>query len=236
MRTVVITGAASGIGRALAQGFAADGWRVFGADVDEAGLAALGDGIDTHRVDVCEQPEVEALVEAAVAESGRVDVLFNNAGYGLPHTVEDTPDGAFERLVAVHLFGALHGTRAAIPHMKRQGRGHIVNTLSRGGEFHAPGGSAYAAAKAGMWALTRSTARELRGTGVLVNGMIPGPTNTSIWGKDRPDLQTPESVYPHARFLAELEPDGPTGKVFWDSKEYPFGDPANRLVIRPERR
>ena len=236
-KTVVITGAAKGIGRAFAEGFSRDGWTVVAGDVDDAGLKSLSEDVRTRTTDVSSEADVRALVDYAVEATGRIDVLFNNAGYGLPYSVEEMPEGAFEKLVAVHLFGALYGTRAAIPRMKRQGMGHIVNTLSRAGEFHGPRASAYNAAKAAQWALTRTAAYELRGTGVLVNGLVPGPTNSSIWGVDRPDLQPPEAVYPHARFMASFGPDGPTGRVYWDSQEYVFGASENaaRLPGRSER-
>ena len=234
MRTIVVTGAANGIGRALCKGFAAAGDRVFGGDVDDAGLTSLAaetENVETRRTDVAQAADVEALIGAAVDSTGCLDLLFNNAGYGLPYEVEAMPDGAFEALVAVHLFGTLYGIRAAIPHMKAAGRGHIINTLSRAGEFHGPRSSAYAAAKAGQWALTRSAAAELKGTGVLVNGIIPGMTNSAIWGRDRPELQQPEAVFEHAEWMASFQGDGPTGKVFWNSKPYRFADPANLKAL-----
>lgn len=227
-KTVVITGAAKGIGRALTEGFAADGWSVIGCDVDSEGLGRLPDAVRTRVADVSCRADVEAVIALAIETTGRIDALFNNAGYGLPHKVEDTPPDVFEKLIAVHVFGTLYGTRAAIPHMRSQGSGNIVNMLSRAAEFHSPRASAYNTAKAGQWALTRTTAAELAKTGIRVNGLIPGPTNSAIWGVDRPELQSPEAVYPHARWLAEFGPKDPTGKVFWDSKEYPLCDPANR--------
>ena len=77
-------------------------------------------------------------------------------------------------------------------------------------------------AKAGLWAATRSAARECADTDILVNGLIPGPTNTAIWGRDMPQLQAPEAVYPTARMLASLPAGGPSGQVFWDEKPYPL--------------
>jgi NAD(P)-dependent dehydrogenase (short-subunit alcohol dehydrogenase family) len=121
-------------------------------------------------------------------------------------------------MIAVHLFGAYHGLRAVLPAMRAQGYGRVVNTLSRGAEAQAPGWAAYAAAKAGMLALTRVAAAECAGTDILVNGMIPGPTRTGMMQGD--NLQAPEAVVPSARWLASLPAGGPTGKVYWNMKEY----------------
>jgi 3-oxoacyl-[acyl-carrier protein] reductase len=106
--------------------------------------------------------------------------------------------------------------------MRAQGYGRIVNTVSRGGELAIASNSAYSVAKAALWMLTRSVAAEVRDVDILVNALIPGPTNTAIWGVDRPDLQSPEVVYPHLRYVATLPTGGPSGCVFWNSQEYPF--------------
>lgn len=231
-KTVLITGAANGIGRALAEGFHGDGWDVVAWDLHGAGLQTLPSGTITATVDVTVESQVAAAMEAAIGTTGRVDVLFNNAGYGLNHTVEQTEIGAFEAVVAVHLFGALYTTRAVLPHMRERGTGHIINTLSRDGEFHRKRSSAYAAGKAGLWALTGALSKELDGSGIITNGMIPGPTATAIWGKEMPNLQPPEAVFPHAKWMADFGPDGPSGRVFWNSKEYVFGDPTNNTGKR----
>jgi NAD(P)-dependent dehydrogenase (short-subunit alcohol dehydrogenase family) len=143
-RTVVITGAASGIGRAFAEGFRADGSEVVGCDIDEAGLRALAEqGIHTAVTDVGDDAAVRAVVDLAVERTGRVDVLFNNAGMGNRTAVEDLAPGEFERMIAVHLFGCVYGMRAAIPIMREQGYGRIVNVISRAAESPAGNISAY---------------------------------------------------------------------------------------------
>jgi NAD(P)-dependent dehydrogenase (short-subunit alcohol dehydrogenase family) len=218
---VLITGAASGIGRACAEGFVRDGDTVVGVDVDGDRLAEVG-GIDRVVADVADVAAVEAFVAGAVERHGRLDVLCNNAGYALRRRVEDLQPGEWERLFAVHVLSALHAMRVAIPVMRAQGFGRIVNTISRGGEVALAGNSAYAVAKAALWTLTRSVATEVADADILVNALIPGPTNTAIWGADRPDLQSPDAVYPHLRFVATLPAGGPSGRVFWNSQEYPF--------------
>lgn len=233
--TVVITGAASGLGRAFAEGFLAEGAKVVGTDIDEAGLAALGaQGALTSLCDVSIDADVRAMVELAVVETGRIDVLINNAGYASLTAVEDLADGEFERLIAVHLFGCIYGMRAAIPVMRAQGRGRIINVVSRAAEGRTAKTSAYAAAKAGIVAASRVAASEVADADILVNMLFPGPTNTAIWGADMPGMQSPDVVYPAARMLATLPKDGPTGEVFYRGEPYLMFDPANDRRLRQE--
>lgn len=220
-RTVIVTGAASGLGLAFATGYRGDGATVVAADIDDAGLQPLADqGCLTLRADVAVEADVQHVVEAALAETGRVDVLVNNAGIAGSGTIDELPAGAFEHVVAVHAFGAAYGIRAVLPTMRAQGYGRIINVLSRGAEVANPAGVAYSAGKAAALAITRAVARQVEGDGILVNGLIPGPTNTAIWGVDRPDLQPPEAAYPTALMLATLPAGGPTGQVFWNLEPY----------------
>lgn len=219
-KTVVITGAASGLGRAWSEGFNNEGALVIAADIDERGLASLAKGIKPVVTDVSSKEDVFSLIDYAVEQTGKIDILFNNAGYGLPYKLEDYPSGEFEKLVAVHLFGTVYGMQAAIPVMRKQGFGRIINTISRHAETSAPKASAYAASKAAIWTVSRSTAEEVHGSGILVNMLIPGPTNTGIWGKDMPQLQAAEVTFPTAKMLALCDDDGPSGRIFWDEKEY----------------
>ncbi len=229
--TIVITGAGSGIGKAFAEGFLKEGATVVAADINPQGLNSLNKlGAHTQITDVSSEKEVRAMIARAVQETGRVDVLFNNAGIGSRKRIEDLEDGEFERMVQIHLFGTIYGMKAAIPLMRKQEFGRIINTISRGAEAHFPGGSAYGAAKAGIYVATRIAAAELADSDILVNALIPGPTNTAIWGKDMPTLQTPDVVYPTARLLATLPRGGPSGEVFWDEKEYTMFDPNNEIA------
>ena len=173
-QSVVITGAGSGIGKALAEGFLRDGAKVLAADIQEEGLASLtAAGALTQRTDVRQPDQVQALIERAKDETGRVDALFNNAGFGALTRVEDLAPGEFERMIEVHVFGAVYGMRAAIPLMRAQGRGRIINTLSRAAETCGPRNAAYSAAKAALWAATRAAAAETADADILINGLIP---------------------------------------------------------------
>jgi 3-oxoacyl-[acyl-carrier protein] reductase len=228
--TIVVTGAASGLGRAWTEGFLADGAKVVAADIDAQGLRDLeARGAIACPTDVADPAAVKAMIDLAVTETGKVDVLFNNAGVGFNTRIEDLADQAFEDHVAIHLFGTVAGMRHAIPRMRAQGRGRIINTVSRSAEFAAPRNSAYAAAKAAIWAASRAAAEEVKDADILINMLIPGPTNTAIWGRDMPRLQAPAVTYPTARMLATLPSGGPTGRVFWNEKEYSLFAPENQL-------
>lgn len=217
-RTVVITGAASGIGRALALGFARDGARVIATDINAAALGEIASKeIATLPVDVGDDDDVRRMIAFAQQTTGRLDVVFNNAGLGGAKPIEQIDDDMFERYIRVHLFGAYYGARAALKVMRAQGHGRIINTLSRHAGQRARGFVAYASAKAGMLALTRVAAAEAAGVDILVNGMIPGPTRSGMMKGD--NLQEPEAVYPGALWLATLPTGGPSGKVFWNTKE-----------------
>ena len=230
-KTILITGAASGLGKAWSKKFSEEGARVFACDINEEGLTELKDlGIDTQVIDVSSAAHVQSFIESAITDTGKIDVLFNNAGMGFGYKLDSFPDGAFEHHVSVHLFGTVYGMRYALPVMQRQGYGRIINTISRNAETNAEGTSAYSAAKAAIWSATRVAAKENIDHNILINMIIPGPTNTNIWGKDMPHLQSPEDTYPTARLLACLEEGGRTGKVYWDEKEYPMFNQENSML------
>ena len=230
-KTILITGAASGLGKAWSEKFSEEGARVFACDINEEGLTELKDlGIDAQVIDVSSASHVQSFVESAITDTGKIDVLFNNAGMGFGYKLDSFPDGAFEHHVSVHLFGTVYGMRYALPVMQRQGYGRIINTISRNAETNVEGTSAYSAAKAAIWSATRVAAKENIDHNILINMIIPGPTNTNIWGKDMPHLQSPEDTYPTARLLACLEEGGPTGKVYWNEKEYPMFNQENSIL------
>tara|TARA_Y100001970_G_scaffold39728_1_gene48951 strand:- start:6380 stop:7105 length:726 start_codon:yes stop_codon:yes gene_type:complete len=230
-KTIVITGAANGIGRAWTEMFTADGAKVIACDRDEEKLQELDrQGVTTVVADVSNPKDVESFINIAVQETGKLDALFNNAGMGFGHKLEDFPDGSFEHHVSVHLFGAVYGMRYAIPHMRNQGYGRIINTISRNAETNVPSTSAYAAAKAGIWSASRVAAKEVFDEDILINMLIPGPTNTQIWGREMSHLQDPQVTYPTAKMLVLLEKGGKSGKVFWDEKEYPMFNKENEIL------
>jgi NAD(P)-dependent dehydrogenase (short-subunit alcohol dehydrogenase family) len=233
--TVLVTGAASGIGHALSMGFLDDGARVVAVDINQEGLEPLAEkGAVTRIVDVTDPDQVDGMVQAAVDETGRLDVLINNAGVTGISTVENLQPDQFEHTIRVNLFGPVYGMRAAIPVMRSQGFGRIINLVSRMAEMGISLSAAYGSSKAALLSVTRCAAMEVVDTDILINGMIPGPTKSGMMPKG----QDPSVVYPHARTLATLPAGGPTGKVFWNSEEYHFfykdNETAGLFIRDPE--
>ncbi|HEX4429170.1 MAG TPA: SDR family oxidoreductase [Frankiaceae bacterium] len=220
-RVAVVTGAGSGIGRACALRFAAEGARLVVNDIDERTAAATADaivgaGAEAIAVagDVAQIEAVREAVDVATRTWGRIDVMHNNAGYGVPDSVADLSDDTLLEMVGVNLLGALHGTRAVLPHMIQQGGGSIINTASVAAFAASRQRTSYGIAKAGVLQLTRSTAVENGRYGIRANAICPGPIRTPAFERFAPDLEyyaaqipmkrlgTPEDIAGVALFLA----------------------------------
>jgi NAD(P)-dependent dehydrogenase (short-subunit alcohol dehydrogenase family) len=186
---VAITGASAGIGEAAARAFAREGARLalFARRGDR--LRALASGLHptqclVHEGDVARREDVQSFVDATVARFGHLDVMVNNAGRGLRARVEDTPPAEWMRLMEINFLGTVWGCQAAVPVMRRQGSGVVVNVSSIVGHRAMPSGGAYAASKAAQVSLTEALRTELRGSGVhacTVHPSAPAPTSTPCW-------------------------------------------------------
>jgi len=166
-RVAAITGAGSGIGRAVALALAEDGCELALSDIDEAGLAATAKEaagrvrVTTRKVDVAQRAEVFEWAGVAAREHGRVNVIVNNAGVALAATAEAAPIADFEWLMGINFWGVVHGTQAFLPHLRAAGEGHVVNVSSCFGLVGIPGQSAYNASKFAVRGYTESLRQEL---------------------------------------------------------------------------
>ncbi len=214
-RVAVITGAASGIGRATAILFAAEGAAVLAADVqDDAGAqtvatirAAAGRAEFVH-ADVSRSEDVRRMVRAAVEGFGRLDVLFNNAGVAIFKGVVETDEAEWDHVLGVNLRGAYLGIKYAAAEMRRQGGGAIINTASVHGMRTTAGIAAYAASKHGVIGLTRAAALDLAPHNIRVNCIQPGAIETPIM---RANLRAVGDEEDEFRKISAAEPMGRVG-------------------------
>jgi NAD(P)-dependent dehydrogenase (short-subunit alcohol dehydrogenase family) len=190
----IVTGGGSGIGRALCGELARAGAHVLVVDIDAAAaetvaevLRSGGASAEAAEVDVRDGAAVRALVERAVAERGRLDWMFNNAGIAIVGEVLDFTLEDWERTIDINLRGVIHGTLPAYEVMARQGFGHIVNTASTAGVTPQPGLTAYATSKHAIVGLSTSLRGEAKLHGVRVSVVCPGLIDTPL--KDRAELR-----------------------------------------------
>jgi NAD(P)-dependent dehydrogenase (short-subunit alcohol dehydrogenase family) len=195
-RRAIVTGAASGIGKASAALFAAEGAAVLAVDLPGKGLAAPSSGKDggghALEVDIASDDAPDRIVSAAVLKLGGIDVLFNNAGVSGRWRIEEMTDEQWDRMQAVNVRAPMRITRAALPELRKSGAGRIINTASVMAEVTDIGLSAYCASKAGVAGLTRTLALELGKFGITANYILPGAIRTgmtSAFWDERPDVE-----------------------------------------------
>ena len=188
-KVAAITGAGSGIGRALARELASRGCHLALADVNASGLeetrqalASYGVRISTEVVNVAEREQVHAWADKVVAEHGKVNLVFNNAGVAHAGTVEGSEYEEYEWITNINFWGVVYGTKAFLPHIKASGEGHVVNVSSVFGLFSQPGMSAYNATKFAVRGFTESLRQELdmEGGAVSASCVHPGGIKTNI--------------------------------------------------------
>ncbi len=238
-KTVVVTGGAGGIGRAICHRCADDGAHVVVADLDEEGGQSTAEGIENeggsatfHELDVTDADAFADTLETIAADRDLAAVV-NNAGIGqTPTAMEATDSETRDRIVAVNMTGVWNGCQAAIPVLKAQNRGAIVNTASLAGLIGSPGQAAYSMTKGAVVNLTRAIAAEIGSHGVRANAVCPGIVETQLVKTDFEDhgdwadvkaamseeyplgrLGQPEDVANAVSFLASDEADWITGEA-----------------------
>ncbi len=220
-KVAVVTGAASGIGRAMADAFAAEGMRVVLADVEEGALERAAEEVakstDTLALvtDVSKPGQVEALAAATEERFGAVHLVCNNAGVCPIAPVLETSLEDWRWVLDVNLMGVVHGIASFGPRLQAQGEGHIVNTASSGGLMTVPNFGAYVASKHAVVGLSEALYQEFHGTGVGVSVLCPGLVATKIFESERnrpddggptdyPDAEPSRAAIPHGAPPAEI--------------------------------
>jgi 2-hydroxycyclohexanecarboxyl-CoA dehydrogenase len=195
-KIAIVTGAGQGIGRAIAEKLASEGATVVVTDINESTAketaAAIGGGALGIHTDVTSRDSVNAMVEQVKSQFGRIDVLVNNAGWDKGGPFVDSDPADWDRVIQINLYGVLNMSKAVLPVMAGQGYGSVVNLASDAGRVGSSGEAVYSAAKGGVIAFTKATAREMARHQVNANCVSPGPTDTALFasiGGDNPKLR-----------------------------------------------
>ena len=204
-KAVLITGCSTGIGRATAEHLASRGWNVYATARKPESIADLASrGCKTLALDVCDEASMRVAVQTVERAEGAVGVLINNAGYGLEGAFEEVPMTDIRRQFETNVFGLIAMTKLVLPAMRRQRWGRVVNLSSMGGKLTFPGGAYYHATKHAVEALSDALRFEVKGFGIDVIVIQPGPIKTRFGDTAVGNIATTKDS-PYAAFNVVLE-------------------------------
>ena len=232
-KSMVVTGAASGIGKTIARMAAEQGARVFVADVNEEGgkaaaeeIRAAGGQAEFEKLDLTNRPSIDAFAAAVLGKVGTLDILINAAGWDLVEPFLKSKPETWDLIVAINYLGPVHLCHHFVPGMMEQGGGKVVNISSDAGRIGSPGEAVYSGAKGGIISFTKTLAREAARGKVNVNCVAPGPTNTPLFHVQSDKLKEglksvipfrrvaePEEIAHAVLFFASAESDYITGQT-----------------------
>ncbi|GHH15974.1 SDR family NAD(P)-dependent oxidoreductase [Amycolatopsis oliviviridis] len=216
-KVAVVFGGARGIGFATVKEFVAEGAAVFSSDIRE--LAEPVEGAAHSLVDATDEGQVDEFVRGVLAETGRIDVLFNNVGIHLGKPLADTTLAEFDNIFALNVRAAFLGTRAVLPHMIANKAGSIITTSSNGGVMGRPGDPVYNATKHALVGLTKSIAVAHAHQGIRANTVNPGAIDTDML---RGTLASPEEFEAKQHHLTASTPAGRVGEAWEVAKAVVF--------------
>jgi len=224
-QTVIVTGAARGVGLELARFFAEAGANVVAVDFDGDVLAAAAKEIDVLplQADVSSTQDVQRVVDAAIDKFGRIDILVNNAGILRDGVLWKTTDEDWEAVLAVHAGGTFKFTRACVPHFRARNYGRIINVTSYTGLHGNTGQANYATAKAGIIGFTKTAAKELARFGVTVNAISPNAETRMVASIPPGKLAELAATIPMGRFAQPSEMCAAVGFLGSDDAGYITG-------------
>ncbi|MFY0673495.1 MAG: SDR family oxidoreductase [Bacteroidia bacterium] len=229
MKTIVITGATKGIGKAICEKFASEGFSIAACSRNKNDLDQLKNELEAlgaHKVlikstDVSKKDEVLDFAQLIKSEFKQVDILINNAGVFIPGKIAEEEDGALESMIETNLYSAYHLTRALLPYISNSSKPHIFNMCSTASKMAYENGGSYSISKFAMLGMSKVLRAELKETNIKVTALMPGPTYTASWeGVDIPE----------SRFMKSSE----IADITWATYNLPGNAVVEEMILRPQ--
>lgn len=229
MKTLVITGATKGIGKAICQKFAIEGFAIAACSRNEEDLNQLKielDGLGASQVfvkptDVSKKAEVLDFAEEVKNQFDYIDIVVNNAGVFIPGKITEEDDGALEAMIETNLYSAYHLTRALMPSISKSAKPHIFNMCSTASTMAYENGGSYSISKFAMLGMSKVLRAELKESNIKVTALMPGPTYTASWEG---------AGIPESRFMKSSE----IADILWATYNLPDNAVVEEMVLRPQ--